>query len=66
MPQAYAATLNEGNTTELPYLKPWLWTLSLIIVIWLAGSHLLWRNAIADLEPLMDDIVGTGPAGVGP
>ena len=66
MPQAYAATLNEGNSTELPYLKPWLWTLSLIIVLWLAGSHLLWRNAIADIDPLVDDIIGTAPPGVMP
>jgi type VI secretion system protein ImpK len=66
MPQAYAATLNEGNKSELPYLKPWLWTLVLIIVMWLAGSHLLWRNAISDVEPLVDEIVGTHQAGVAP
>jgi type VI secretion system protein ImpK len=57
MPQTYAATLDEASVTELPYLKPWLWMLALVIVVWLAGSHLLWRNAVADLEPLVDQIL---------
>lgn len=59
MPQAYAATLDEASVTQLPYLKPWIWALVLIIVIWIAGSHLLWRHAVADLEPMVDDIIGT-------
>jgi type VI secretion system protein ImpK len=65
MPQAYAATLNEGIVSKLPYLRPWLWTLVLIIVIWLAGSHLLWRRAIDEIGPVVEDVIRTGPAAEG-
>jgi len=65
MPQTYAATLDEGNISELPYLRPWLWALALIIVVWLAGTHLLWQNALAEIEPIVNDITGTTPAGGG-
>ena len=64
VPQAYAATLDEASISKLPYLKPWIWTLVLVFVVWVAGSHLLWRNAVAHLEPIIDEIVGT-PAGGG-
>jgi len=65
VPQAYAATLDEASMSELPYLKPWIWTLVLVIVVWLAGSHMLWRHAVADLEPLVDDIIGSAPVAGG-
>lgn len=63
MPQAYSTTLDEASVTRLPYLKPWIWALVLIVVVWVAGSHLLWRHAVSDLEPLVDDIVGTTTSG---
>jgi type VI secretion system protein ImpK len=66
MPQAYAATLDEAGVTRLPYLKPWVWTLVLVIVVWVAGSHLLWRHAVAEMEPLVDDIIGTASTGGAP
>lgn len=63
MPQAYAVTLDDVSVTRLPYLKPWVWALVLILVLWVGGSHLLWRNAVADIEPLVDDIAGAASAG---
>jgi type VI secretion system protein ImpK len=64
VPQAYAATLDEASTSKLPYLKPWIWTLVLVLVVWLAGSHLLWHNATSALEPVINEIVGA-PAAAG-
>jgi type VI secretion system protein ImpK len=61
IPQAYAATLDEATVSKLPYLKPWIWTLVLVLVLWVAGSHLLWRNAVSHLEPIVDEIVNTPP-----
>ena len=61
IPQAYAATLDEATVSKLPYLKPWIWTLVLVLVLWIAGSHLLWRNAVSHLEPVVDEIVNTPP-----
>jgi type VI secretion system protein ImpK len=65
MPQAYASTLDEASVAELPYLRPWLWTLALILVIWLAGSHLIWRDAVDDLDPAVRNIIRATPAAGG-
>jgi type VI secretion system protein ImpK len=63
MPQAYAATLDEAHVTKLPYLKPWIWALVLIAVVWVGGAHLIWRHAMTDIEPLVNEIAGTASAG---
>lgn len=64
VPQAYASTLDEGSRTTLPHLKPWLWAMVLLTVLWIAGGHLLWRSTVAGLEPLVDEILSqSGSAG---
>jgi type VI secretion system protein ImpK len=57
VPEAYAATLDEGRTSTLPHLKPWIWALVLVTVLWIAGGHLLWRSVLADIRPLVDEIL---------
>lgn len=56
MPQAYAATLDEGRGQQLAYLRPWIWAMVLVVALWLAGSHWLWKSATAEIEPLMEEI----------
>jgi type VI secretion system protein ImpK len=56
VPQAYASTLNEARPTELPYLRRWVWLTVLIVVLWLGGSAIVWRNAVTDLEKIVHDI----------
>ena len=56
VPQAYASTL-ERPRVELPHLKPWIWALALVTIVWIAGSHLIWRNAVREIEPLVDRIM---------
>jgi type VI secretion system protein ImpK len=60
VPQAYAATLVEGAGGKLPHLRPWLWAIGILLALWLAGTHLLWRQTIRDLEPVVGEIL-TGP-----
>jgi type VI secretion system protein ImpK len=50
VPQAYAATLDEANATELPHLRPWLWAIAAVFVLWIAVGHLLWVDATAKLQ----------------
>ena len=56
MPQAYAATL-ERPRVELPHLKPWLWAIAVIVIVWLAASHLAWIHTTGEIAPLVDEIV---------
>jgi type VI secretion system protein ImpK len=68
MPEAYGATLDEGGGTTLPHLKPWLWALAALVVLWLGGGHLLWRSTLAGLQPLVTEVLGVekGEAGETP
>jgi type VI secretion system protein ImpK len=61
VPQTYAPTLQRPRV-ELPYLKPWIWALAAITVLWLVGSHLIWTRAVTQISPLVDKILGTTPA----
>lgn len=58
MPESYASTLDEGSGSTLPHLKPWVWALVLLVVLWLGGGHLIWRSAVAGLQPLVTEILG--------
>lgn len=55
--EAYDSTLDERVGTTLPHLKPWVWSLVLLIVLWLAGGHLLWRFTIAGLEKRVTEVL---------
>jgi type VI secretion system protein ImpK len=57
MPQAYQSTLSEGHPARLPYLRKWVWAIAMIVVLWVAGAHLLWVNETALIEPLVDRIL---------
>jgi type VI secretion system protein ImpK len=57
MPEAYAATLDEGRTSTLPHLKPWIWAMVAVVLLWIAGGHLLWRSVLTDIRPLVDEIL---------
>jgi len=57
VPQAYSATLDGAAISRLPYLKPWIWTIAVVIVVWIAGAHLIWRNAVSQISKNVDVIV---------
>jgi type VI secretion system protein ImpK len=53
MPQAYATTLNESRSSQLPYLRPWLWAAAVVVLLWVAGAHWIWDDATSRLETLV-------------
>jgi type VI secretion system protein ImpK len=56
VPDAYAETADDAVGSELAYRRPWIWALVIAVVLWLGASHLLWRNAVRDLEPLLQEV----------
>lgn len=56
VPQAYAATLDAAVTTELPYLKPWLWAIAASLLLWVGGTFAIWRYSIGVLTPAVTRI----------
>lgn len=65
-PQAYMATIEEATKSELPYLKPWIWAIILIIALWLVGGHLIWMNAVEEIRPVVQEIAPDNPQIVAP
>jgi type VI secretion system protein ImpK len=56
VPQAYSATLDEAVSTELPYLRPWIWATAGALLLWLGGTYAVWRVAVGALTPAMTSI----------
>jgi type VI secretion system protein ImpK len=50
VPQAYASTLDEAHASELPHLRPWVWAIAAVLVLWIAVGHLIWTDATARLQ----------------
>jgi len=57
VPAAYEATAEAGQGRELPYLRPWIFALAMLFIVWIAAGHVIWTAAIAPLEPLVQQIV---------
>ncbi|HYO75075.1 MAG TPA: DotU family type IV/VI secretion system protein [Thermoanaerobaculia bacterium] len=55
-PDAYTETAADAIRSELAYRRPWVWALVIVVILWLGASHALWRSAINDLEPLLEDV----------
>jgi type VI secretion system protein ImpK len=56
IPQTYQHTLAEGKALKLPHPRKWLFTFALIVVIWLAVSHVLWMRLTAPINEHLSDI----------
>jgi type VI secretion system protein ImpK len=54
VPQAYTATLDESRASELPYVRPWLWAIAVVVLLWIAGAHLIWSDATSKLESAVE------------
>ena len=55
-PQTYMGTI-ERPRVELPYLKPWIWAIVLVTLVWLTGQHLIWQHTVSQIAPLVDRIL---------
>jgi type VI secretion system protein ImpK len=69
-PQAYETTLTTSRPARLPYVKRWLWALSMLFMVWLLGSFAVWRYETKDLRRVVDEMrtmgglhegIGRGP-----
>jgi type VI secretion system protein ImpK len=60
VPDAYASTLDAGDPPRLPYLKRWLLAGGVVLVAWLVGQHLMWRELVSRLAPELRVILGAG------
>ena len=55
-PQAYMGMI-ERPRVELPHLKPWIWAIVLVLLVWITGQHLIWRDTRQHTEPLVERIL---------
>lgn len=55
-PQAYAATVAAGPGARLPHFRRWLLAACAVLVLWLVGGHLVWRDLSAGFWPILDRI----------
>lgn len=58
-PEAYASTLDLGESRRLPYVRRWVGAAVLLLLIWITVSHQIWRGLVEDMEPLIDRILDT-------
>ncbi len=58
IPQAYAATLDEGRMRQLSYLKTWGVVAAGLIALWLVVGAWLWQWLVEDLRPILWSILG--------
>jgi type VI secretion system protein ImpK len=56
VPQAYSSTLDAARSTELPYLRPWIWATVLAFVVWIGGTWAIFRYSISDLIPMVQEM----------
>jgi type VI secretion system protein ImpK len=55
-PAAYESTIADAHAAQLPHIRPWIYAMVLLVLLYIGGSFLLWRQATADLAPRIDGI----------
>lgn len=60
IPDAYASTLDQGTARRLPHLRRWLYGFAAVLVTWLAAGYLVWRDLVAELQPIIRSILEQG------
>ena len=55
-PGAYASTLTDGEGGQLPHLKPWIYMLVLLAVLYFTGGSAIWHDATVDIVPVLNSI----------
>jgi type VI secretion system protein ImpK len=53
---AYEATITDGESGKLPHIRPWIYAMVVLVLLYIGGSFALWRYAIADLAPKVQAI----------
>jgi len=56
-PQAYANTLDPGDSRQLPYLRPWIFAFAALFAGWALVSIPLWNHLVNEIEPILSRIL---------
>jgi type VI secretion system protein ImpK len=56
VPQTYMGMV-ERPRVELPHLKPWIWAIVLVTLVWAVGQHLIWQHTVEHIDPLVERIL---------
>jgi type VI secretion system protein ImpK len=59
VPQTYMGMV-ERPRVELPHLKPWIWAIVLVTLVWAVGQHLIWQHTVEHIDPLVERILEPG------
>jgi type VI secretion system protein ImpK len=55
-PQTYMGMIDRPRV-ELPHLRPWIWAIVLVLIVWITGQHIIWRHTREQIEPLVQRIL---------
>jgi len=56
-PETYSYTLDKSEGKRLPYLNKWIGVIVLILLLFLAGSHVIWDHQTKDLVNIAEEII---------
>jgi type VI secretion system protein ImpK len=56
VPGAYEPTITDAHAGQLPHLRPWIYAMVLLVVLYVGGTFALWRRATGDLAPKVQEI----------
>jgi len=56
-PQAYSATVAAGPGARLPHFRRWMIAACILLAVWIAGGHLVWRDLTRGIAPILDRIL---------
>ena len=62
-PQTYMGTMDRPRV-ELPHLKPWIWAIVLVVLVWLTGQHVIWEHTKQQIDPLVQRILEPNVAAI--
>jgi len=60
-PAAYESTLADGERSELPHLRPWIYALILLVVLYVAAGAAMWHATASELDPLVEQVIARHP-----
>jgi type VI secretion system protein ImpK len=56
-PDAYLSTLDQGEPSSLPRLRFWIGVAASVLLVWIVVSYRIWHGLVADLDPLVRQIL---------
>jgi type VI secretion system protein ImpK len=51
---AYESTLTDGESGQLPHLKPWIYAMVLLVILYVAAGAAIWQSTVSGSDNLED------------